>query len=55
MTKNSTLHQKIRDLAKAKKAIILAHNYQPAQIQDVADVCGDSLEMSIKAAATDAD
>ncbi|WP_462269109.1 quinolinate synthase NadA [Desulfobacter sp.] len=54
-TKNSTLHQKIRDLAKIKKAIILAHNYQPAQIQDVADVCGDSLEMSIKAAATDAD
>lgn len=54
-TKNSILHQKIRDLAKAKKAIILAHNYQPAQIQDVADLCGDSLEMSIKAAATDAD
>ncbi len=54
-TKNPTLHQQIRDLAKAKKAIILAHNYQPAQIQDVADLCGDSLEMSIKAAATDAD
>jgi quinolinate synthase len=54
-TKNSTLHQKIRDLAKAKKAIILAHNYQSAPIQDVADLCGDSLEMSIKAAATDAD
>jgi len=54
-TKNSTLHQKIRDLAKAKKAIILAHNYQSAPIQDVANLCGDSLEMSIKAAATDAD
>ena len=54
-TKNSALHQKIRDLAKAKKAIILAHNYQSAPIQDVADLCGDSLEMSIKAAATDAD
>ena len=54
-TKNFTLHQQIRDLAKAKKAIILAHNYQSAQIQDVADLCGDSLEMSIKAAATDAD
>jgi len=52
---HTTLHQQIRDLAKAKKAIILAHNYQPAQIQDVADLCGDSLEMSIKAAATDAD
>ena len=54
-TKNCTLHQQIRDLAKTKKAIILAHNYQSAQIQDVADLCGDSLEMSIKAAATDAD
>ena len=54
-TKHSTLHQKIRNLAKAKNAIILAHNYQSAQIQDVADLCGDSLEMSIKAAATDAD
>lgn len=54
-TKNSTLHQKVRALAKAKKAIILAHNYQSAPIQDVADLCGDSLEMSIKAAATDAD
>ncbi|MGD9825400.1 quinolinate synthase NadA [Desulfobacter sp.] len=54
-TKHFTLHQQIRDLAKAKKAIILAHNYQSAQIQDVADLCGDSLEMSIKAAATDAD
>jgi len=54
-TKNSTLHHQIRNLAKATKAIILAHNYQPAQIQDLADLCGDSLEMSIKAAATDAD
>ena len=53
---NTTLHQQIREMAKAKKAIILAHNYQSAPIQDVvADLCGDSLEMSIKAAATDAD
>ncbi|MCG8551670.1 MAG: quinolinate synthase NadA, partial [Desulfobacterales bacterium] len=54
-TKNPTLHQKIRDLAKAKKAIILAHNYQSPQTQDVADLCGDSLEMSIRASNTDAD
>lgn len=54
-TKNSTLHHQIRNLAKAKKAIILAHNYQSAPIQDLADLCGDSLEMSIKAAATGAD
>ncbi|WDP91413.1 MAG: quinolinate synthase NadA [Desulfobacter sp.] len=46
---------RIKALAKEKNAIILAHNYQPAEIQDIADLCGDSLEMSIKAAATDAD
>ncbi len=50
-----TLHDTIRRLAKEKNAVILAHNYQPPQIQEVADLCGDSLEMSIKAAATDAD
>jgi len=49
------MKDKIRALAKEKNAIILAHNYQPAEIQDAADLCGDSLEMSIKAAATDAD
>ena len=54
-TTNLSLHQQIRQLAKEKNAVILAHNYQPADIQDVADLCGDSLEMSIKAAATDAD
>jgi quinolinate synthase len=49
------MHDRIRTLAKEKNAIILAHNYQPAEIQELADLCGDSLEMSIKAAATDAD
>ncbi len=45
---------KIKKLLKKRKAILLAHNYQPAEIQDIADLCGDSLELSIKAAATDA-
>ncbi len=47
--------QKIRQLAKEKNAIILAHNYQPPEIQEIADLNGDSLELSIKASQTDAD
>jgi len=34
---------------------MLSHNYQPPEVQDLADLCGDSLELSIKAAQTDAD
>ncbi len=34
---------------------MLAHNYQPMEIQELADFCGDSLELSIKASQTDAD
>ncbi|MFH1156089.1 MAG: quinolinate synthase NadA [Pseudomonadota bacterium] len=49
------MKNKIRSLAKKANAIILAHNYQPPEIQDIADLCGDSLELSIKAAHTDAD
>lgn len=45
----------LRELARRKNAIILAHNYQPPEIQDIADLCGDSLELSIKAAKTSAD
>lgn len=48
------MKEKIRQLAKEKNAIILTHNYQPPEIQDIADLCGDSLELSIKAARTDA-
>ena len=46
---------KIKQLAKEKNAIILAHNYEPPEIQDIADLCGDSLELSIKASKTKAD
>ena len=45
----------IKKLLKQRNAIMLAHNYQPPEIQDLADLCGDSLELSRKAAKTDAD
>lgn len=49
------MKEMIRELATQKNAIILAHNYQPPEIQDIADLCGDSLELSIQAAKTTAD
>jgi quinolinate synthase len=52
---DASVHHRIRELAKRRNAIILAHNYQPAEIQDLADLCGDSLELSRRAARTDAD
>jgi quinolinate synthase len=45
----------IKALAKRRNAIILAHNYQRAEVQDVADFVGDSLGLSREAAKTDAD
>ena len=44
----------VREVARARDAVILAHNYQVPGIQDVADFVGDSLELSRRAAATDA-
>lgn len=49
------MKDKIRALLKKRNAIMLAHNYQPPEIQDLADLCGDSLELSIRAANTEAD
>lgn len=45
----------INRLRREKNAVILAHYYQEAQIQDLADFVGDSLDLSRKAAATDAE
>ncbi len=49
------MRDKIKNLLKKRKAIMLAHNYQPPEIQDLADLCGDSLELSIRASQTDAE
>lgn len=45
----------IKELKYKHNAVVLAHYYVPADVQDVADFVGDSLELSRKAAATDAD
>jgi len=48
------LEAKIKELKKKRNAVILAHNYQLPEVQDVADFRGDSLELSRIAAKTDA-
>ncbi len=49
------LEKEINRLKKDMNAVILAHYYQDPELQDIADFIGDSLELSRKAAATDAD
>ncbi len=48
------LKEDIRKLLKERKAIMLSHNYQRDEIQEMADLCGDSLGLSMAAAKTDA-
>jgi quinolinate synthase len=52
---HTALHEEVRALAAERGAVILAHNYQLPDVQDVADYVGDSLGLSRQAAATDAE
>ena len=51
----ATLQDEVRALAEEREAVIIAHNYQRPEVQDVADYVGDSLGLSRWAAATDAE
>ncbi len=52
---NAILTAEIKALARERNAVVLAHNYQRAEVQDAADYVGDSLGLSREAAKTEAD
>ena len=54
-TNSANLRDQIIDLKKQRNAILLVHNYQVGEIQDMADYVGDSLGLAYKAKETDAD
>jgi quinolinate synthase len=54
-TEVAALQARIRELAETRNAVILAHNYQIGDVQDVADFVGDSLELSRQAAEVEAE
>ncbi|HEX9092556.1 MAG TPA: quinolinate synthase NadA, partial [Coriobacteriia bacterium] len=54
MTDDLETARRIRELAEKRGAVILAHNYQRPEVQDIADFVGDSLGLARQAAATDA-
>ena len=49
------MQEELRELARQKNALVIAHNYQRPEVQDAADFTGDSLELSRIAAGTDAE
>src|SRR3954465_2439754 len=55
MLSTATIAEEILDLKKDRRAILLAHHYQAPEIQEIADVIGDSLELSRKAREFDGD
>ena len=52
---SETIKQQIRDLLKQHNAVLLAHNYMRDEVQEIADITGDSLGLSMEAAKTAAD
>ena len=52
---SDAIKQQIRELLKEHNAVLLAHNYMRDEVQEIADITGDSLALSIEAAKTSAD